>query len=205
VTGGGRGIGRAIAEAFAREGAAVGVLDLKAEIADAAAQAINAEGGRAVGISGNVAVRADVFGAVERLRDVFGPATILVNNAMWNRYGPLEHQTEEMIGRMIDVGFKGVVWGYQAVLDPMVKAGGRCNHQHRFTLRGTRDGQRHYVQRREGRGARRHTLGGGRVRTAQHPRQRDRAGTDADGWREPRSHGRRLGASPRAGADWTPG
>jgi NAD(P)-dependent dehydrogenase (short-subunit alcohol dehydrogenase family) len=124
VTGGGRGIGRAIAEAFAREGAAVGVLDLKAKIADAAAQAINAEGGRAVGISGNVAVRADVFNAVERLHDAFGPVTILVNNAMWNRYGPLEHQTEEMIGRMIDVGFKGVVWGYQAVLDPMTKAGG---------------------------------------------------------------------------------
>jgi 3-oxoacyl-[acyl-carrier protein] reductase len=102
----------------------VGVLDLKADIADAAADAINAEGGRAVGLRGNVAVRADVFDAVERLRNIFGPATILVNNAMWNRYGPLEHQTAEMIGRMIDVGFKGVVWGYQAVLDPMTEAGG---------------------------------------------------------------------------------
>jgi 3-oxoacyl-[acyl-carrier protein] reductase len=50
--------------------------------------------------------------------------TILVNNAMWNRYGPLQDQTEDMIGRMIDVGFKGVIWGYQAVLDDMTKAGG---------------------------------------------------------------------------------
>ena len=124
MTGGGRGIGRAIAEAFAREGAAVGVLDLKIEIANAAAAAINGEGGRAVGLNGNVAVRAEVFDAVEQLRNVFGPATILVNNAMWNRYGPLEHQTEEMIGRMIDVGFKGVVWGYQAVLGPMTEEGG---------------------------------------------------------------------------------
>jgi len=124
VTGGGRGLGRAISEAFAREGAAVGVLDLKPEIANDAADAITAAGGKAVGLVGNVAKRTDVFGAVAQMRETFGPVTILVNNAMWNRYGPLEGQTEEMIGRMIDVGFKGVIWGYQAVLDPMTEAGG---------------------------------------------------------------------------------
>jgi len=124
VTGGGRGLGRAISEAFAREGAAVGVLDLKPEIANDAADAITAAGGKAVGLVGNVAKRTDVFGAVARMRETFGPVTIMVNNAMWNRYGPLEGQTEEMIGRMIDVGFKGVIWGYQAVLDPMTEAGG---------------------------------------------------------------------------------
>jgi NAD(P)-dependent dehydrogenase (short-subunit alcohol dehydrogenase family) len=43
---------------------------------------------------------------------------------MWNRYGPLEDQSEDMIGRMIDVGLKGVIWGYQAVLKPMTEAGG---------------------------------------------------------------------------------
>ena len=124
VTGGGRGLGRAISEAFAREGAAVGVLDLKPEIANDAADAITAAGGKAVGLVGNVAKRTDVFGAVAQMRETFGPVTILVNNAMWNRYGPLEGQTEEMIGRMIDVGFKGVIWGYQAVLEPMTEAGG---------------------------------------------------------------------------------
>ena len=124
VTGGGRGIGRAIAEAFAREGASVGVLDLKPDVADQAVQAIQAKGGKAVSLVGNVAKRDDVFSAVDRLRDAFGLVTILVNNAMWNRYGPLQDQTEEMIGRMIDVGFKGVIWGYQAVLDDMTKAGG---------------------------------------------------------------------------------
>ena len=45
VTGGGRGIGRAISEAYAREGASVGVLDLKPEIAGAAADAVCAAGG----------------------------------------------------------------------------------------------------------------------------------------------------------------
>src|SRR5215217_4180967 len=97
VTGGGRGIGRAIAEAFAAEGASVGVLDLKQEIADEAAQAIGAAGGKAMALAGNVARREEVFAAVARLGEAFGPVTVLVNNAMWNRYGPLETQTEEMI------------------------------------------------------------------------------------------------------------
>jgi NAD(P)-dependent dehydrogenase (short-subunit alcohol dehydrogenase family) len=124
VTGGGRGIGRAISEAYAREGASVGVLDLKPEIAGAAADAVCAAGGKAIPIVGNVARRADVVAAVATMREAFGPVTILVNNAMWNRYGPLEEQTEEMIGRMIDVGFKGVIWGYQAVVPAMREAGG---------------------------------------------------------------------------------
>lgn len=124
VTGGGRGLGRAIGLAFAREGAHVGVLDLKDEVAQDAVAAITAEGGSAVAITGNVAKRDDVFRAVETVKDAFGGLDILVNNAMWNRYGPLEEQTEEMIGRMIDVGLKGVVWGYQAALPHMIAAGG---------------------------------------------------------------------------------
>lgn len=124
VTGGGRGLGRAISEAFGREGAAVGILDLKEEVAEPAAEAIRAAGGKAIAITGNVAKRQDLFDAVSKLKAEFGPVDILVNNAMWNRYGPLEEQTEEMIGRMIDVGFKGVVWGYQAVLEDMTAAGG---------------------------------------------------------------------------------
>jgi NAD(P)-dependent dehydrogenase (short-subunit alcohol dehydrogenase family) len=124
VTGGGRGIGRAISEAFAREGASVGVLDLKAEIADEAADAINAAGGKAMSLVGNVGKREEVFAAAAKLKDAFGPATILVNNAMFNRYGSLLEQDEKTIGLMIDVGFKGVIWGYQAVVPQMQEAGG---------------------------------------------------------------------------------
>ena len=123
VTGGGRGIGRAICEAYAREGAAIGVLDLRLDVAEPAAEAIRAAGGKAIAIAGNVANREEVFAAAETLKEAFGPVTLLVNNAMWNRYGPLEEQDETAIGRMIDVGFKGVIWGYQAVLPQMREAG----------------------------------------------------------------------------------
>ncbi|WP_428924802.1 SDR family NAD(P)-dependent oxidoreductase [Marinibacterium sp. SX1] len=124
VTGGGRGIGRAICEAYAREGAAIGVLDLREDVAEPAARAIREAGGRAMAIAGNVADRAAVMAATDELCQAFGPVTLLVNNAMWNRYGPLEDQDEGAIGRMIGVGFKGVIWGYQAVLPQMRAAGG---------------------------------------------------------------------------------
>ena len=124
VTGGARGIGRAICEAFAREGASVGVLDLKEQLATEAADAIVAKGGRAVPLVANVANRAELFEAAVELRQALGPVTCLVNNAMWNRYGPLEEQSEDVISRVIDVGLKGVIWGYQAVLPQMREAGG---------------------------------------------------------------------------------
>lgn len=124
VTGGGRGIGRAICEAFAREGAQVGVLDLKYDIALECVSAIQAKGGDAIALVGNVAHRQDMVNAVDHLKHQFGAADILVNNAMWNRYGPLMDQNEDMIDRMIDVGLKGVVWGYQAVLADMIAKGG---------------------------------------------------------------------------------
>jgi 3-oxoacyl-[acyl-carrier protein] reductase len=123
VTGGGQGIGRAIAETYAREGAKVGVLDLKHDVAEGAAEAIRAAGGEAVALVANAAKRDEVFAAVETLRTAFGPVTILVNNAMFNRYGPLEEQSEKVISLMIDVGLKGVIWGYQAVIPQMREAG----------------------------------------------------------------------------------
>ncbi|MGM0583921.1 MAG: 7-alpha-hydroxysteroid dehydrogenase [Pseudomonadota bacterium] len=81
VTGGGAGIGRAIAATFAGAGAAVVVSDLKAETAEAAAAGIEAEGGRAVGVACNVTDETDREAALRAAVDRFGGLSILVNNA----------------------------------------------------------------------------------------------------------------------------
>lgn len=81
VTGGGAGIGRAISEMFAGAGAAVVVSDLKAETAEAVAEAIRAAGGQAVGTACNVTSEAERVAAVELAIKTFGGLQILVNNA----------------------------------------------------------------------------------------------------------------------------
>jgi NAD(P)-dependent dehydrogenase (short-subunit alcohol dehydrogenase family) len=124
VTGGGRGIGRAISDAFAREGAKVGVLDIKEEVAAKAAAEIRAAGGEATAVVANVGKRDEVFAAAAAVRTAFGSIDVLVNNAMWNRYGPLEEATEESVARMLDVGFKGVIWATQATVPDMRGKGG---------------------------------------------------------------------------------
>lgn len=81
VTGAGAGIGRGIAEMFAGAGASVVVSDLKAETAEAVADAITQAGGKAVGIACNVTSEDDLQAAVNTAVDQFGSLTILVNNA----------------------------------------------------------------------------------------------------------------------------
>ena len=81
VTGAAAGIGRAIALRLAREGKAVGVLDLDLAGCEAVVAEIKAAGGEAIALQASIADRAQVTAAVETLRTALGPVTILVNNA----------------------------------------------------------------------------------------------------------------------------
>ena len=82
VTGAGQGIGAAIAEAFGRRGAAVGILDVSGANAEAVAEKIRAAGGRAAGAAADVADYAALEAACRRLQETLGgPFDILVNNA----------------------------------------------------------------------------------------------------------------------------
>lgn len=116
VTGAGRGIGGAAARLLASRGAAVGVFDIAADLANETANAIKAAGGKALAIVADAADRRAVFEAAAALRDAFGPLTGIVNDAIWIRYGPVEGIEEEVLDRMLAVGIKGPIWGVQALL-----------------------------------------------------------------------------------------
>jgi 3-oxoacyl-[acyl-carrier protein] reductase len=119
ISGAGHGIGRATARAMARLGATVGVNDLKAEFVEETLALIAAEGGRGIAITQNVASREGMRSAVLGLREATGRLDILVNNAAWVRYQPLAEITPEVMDRMLEIGFKSVIWGMQAAEEAM--------------------------------------------------------------------------------------
>src|SRR5213083_2473816 len=65
---------------------------------------------------------AAAFEAVER--DFGAPVGVLVNNAVWARFQPLAEVDEESVGRMFDVGLKGLIWTTQAAVPQMKRRGG---------------------------------------------------------------------------------
>lgn len=90
VTGAGRGFGKAIAKAFAAEGAVVTVTSRSAPQVEQTAAEIRAAGGRAFAVTGDVTHRKDVERVVAAARAEFGPATLLVNNAgQAGPFGPI--------------------------------------------------------------------------------------------------------------------
>lgn len=116
VTGAGRGIGAATAQLLAQRGAAVGVLDIAADLAEATAKGIAASGGKAMALVADASSRSAVLEAAARLHAAFGALTAVVNDAIWIRYEPIQDIQEETLDRMLAIGVKGVFWGVQALL-----------------------------------------------------------------------------------------
>ena len=121
VTGGGRGIGRAIALKLAEEGATVVVTDILEKEAQAVAGEIKAAGGQSLAVMADVSLAADVARLVEETIKACGRVDILVNNAGIARDKLLLRMSEEDWDRVIDVDLKSVFLCTKAVLRPMVK------------------------------------------------------------------------------------
>jgi len=108
VTGGGRGIGRAVCLAFAKEGADVVVnYATKDQPAQEVVEMIKQMGRRAVAVKGNVAVKQDVERIFKTAIDNFGRIDILVNNAGATRPNMLYKMSEEQWNEVIDIHLKG--------------------------------------------------------------------------------------------------
>ncbi|MBT2302089.1 SDR family oxidoreductase [Variovorax paradoxus] len=119
ISGAGHGIGRAAALAMARLGATVGVNDLKQEFVEDTVAEIRRLGGKAIPLPQDVSTRDGMREAVLRFARDAGHLDVMVNNAAWVRYQPLAEITPEVMDRMVDIGFKSVIWGIQAAAEAM--------------------------------------------------------------------------------------
>jgi len=109
VTGGSRGIGRAIAIAFAGAGAKVAVSSRKAEACQAVVDEITAAGGTAISVPGHAGRAEDIARTVGATMEAFGRLDILVNNAATNpQFGPLVEAAESAFDKVYEVNVKGV-------------------------------------------------------------------------------------------------
>lgn len=130
ISGAARGIGRAAALLFAKEGARVAVADLNADGAKDTVEAINKAGGQAIAISVEITRADEVNAMVKRTVDAFGRLDCAFNNAGIAGYqvGAAGQKTagwsEDAFDRMIAVNLKGVWLAMRAELEVMVAQGG---------------------------------------------------------------------------------
>jgi NAD(P)-dependent dehydrogenase (short-subunit alcohol dehydrogenase family) len=117
ITGGGRGIGRAIAQALAREGARVAVGDLDRSSAEQTAAAL---GGEALGLPLDVTDHGGLIAFLDEVEQRLGPLDVLVNNAGIMPVTPLVEESADSIARQLDLNLRAVIHGTQEAMRRMV-------------------------------------------------------------------------------------
>jgi len=159
VTGGGSGIGRAIAARFAAQGAKIHILDLSLKDAEATCREIGAAGGNAEAHVCDVTDQKQVIGAFQQLA-AQGPISILVNNAGISHIGTAESTSEEEFDRVMRVNVKGFYNCARAV-----------NPEHGLDRRIFRAGGSFCVLREQGRSPGHDVLSSPGLSGLQHPLQ----------------------------------
>jgi NAD(P)-dependent dehydrogenase (short-subunit alcohol dehydrogenase family) len=123
ITGAGSGMGKAIAQAYAREGAKVVVADLNRAAAEQVADDIGGAGGEAIAVQVDVRDQAQAQAMVDAAVEFFGGLDILVNNAGVGKIIPFLETTNEDWDFMFDVNCKGMLWCSQAAARQMIAQG----------------------------------------------------------------------------------
>ncbi|TGR18828.1 MULTISPECIES: 3-oxoacyl-ACP reductase family protein [unclassified Mesorhizobium] len=121
VTGGASGIGKAISDLFAAEGAAVILADKNEDAIPEAIESIKQAGGRASGSAVDVTQRDQLAEFMDKVVAQYGRIDILINNAGVSRYRPFATTTSEDWDIVLDVDLKGVFFCTQAVAPHMVR------------------------------------------------------------------------------------
>ncbi|MGZ4271180.1 MAG: SDR family oxidoreductase [Solirubrobacteraceae bacterium] len=119
VTGASGGGGRAVAHAFARRGAHVGLLARGREGLEAAAQEVRSLGGQAIVLAADVSDAEQVEAAAVAVEDRFGPIDVWVNDAMATVFAPFAHTRPDEFRRATEVTYLGTVYGTMAALARM--------------------------------------------------------------------------------------
>jgi 2-hydroxycyclohexanecarboxyl-CoA dehydrogenase len=122
VTGAAAGIGRACSVRLAKEGHAVGVLDLDEVRCADTVKEITAAGGKAIALGADITHRTQVQAALAKLRAALGPVTVLVNNAGMSEFVPFEELTDALWDRMFAVNVRGTFIVTQEVIADMKAA-----------------------------------------------------------------------------------
>ena len=122
VTGGGSGIGKALAKALAAEGASVVVADIISDNAQAVATEITSLGGRAIAVACDVCERDSIRQMKAKANAAFGSVTLLVANAGATSFERLTDMSDANVDWIIQVNLMGVTYTIQAFLPDMIAA-----------------------------------------------------------------------------------
>ena len=121
ITGASRGIGRSIALALAAQGATIVAVDMDQASTEAVVAELQAAGGKALAVIGNVTVSADVERMIDAATEAFGRVDILVNNAGITRDGLLMRMKDEDWDAVMNVNLKGAFLCTRAAFKVMSK------------------------------------------------------------------------------------
>jgi NADP-dependent 3-hydroxy acid dehydrogenase YdfG len=120
ITGASAGVGRAIARAFARRGAHIGLLARGEAGLEGARRDVEDLGGKALAISTDVANADEVEAAARQVEETFGPIDVWINDAMESIFAPFKEIQPENFKRVTEVAYLGFVYGTMSALHRML-------------------------------------------------------------------------------------
>lgn len=151
VTGGGSGIGRAIAIRLAEDTAKIAIWDINGEGAEETAQMIRDAGGTAIAITADCSDKAVIKTAADQTRAELGPIAILVNNAGIAPFTPFLDTDDDLFDRVIRINLKGPWLMTKECLPDMLGAGwGRVINITSSSVQTGSPAQGHYVSSKGG-------------------------------------------------------